>query len=175
MTPGREELVVGRITGAHGIKGWVRVFSYTDPMEGILQYSPWVLARGDERQEYEVGTGRLQGKGLIARLEDVADRNQAELLAGWEIRIDKAQLPELGDGELYWHQLEGLAVVNQHGERFGRIDHLLETGASDVMVVAADVDSIDDQERMIPFVEEDIVTAIDLNAGTVTVNWEADY
>ncbi len=175
MTPESEHIVVGRITGAYGIKGWVKVFSYTDPMEGILQYAPWTLVRGGKRQTTSAQEGRRQGKALIARLEGVEDRNQAELMAGWEIEIDKALLPRLEDGELYWYQLEGLAVVNERGDRFGRIARLLETGSSDVLVVAADESSIDDQERMIPFVEEDIVTRVDLDSGTVTVKWEADY
>lgn len=153
----------------------MKVFSYTDPMEGILQYLPWSLGRRGETREAKALEGRKQGKGLVARLEGIEDRNQAELLAGWDIRIDKALLPDLDEGELYWHQLEGLTVVNEQGEVFGKIDHMLETGASDVMVVAASTDSVDDRERMIPFVEEDIVTGVDLKARTLTVNWEADY
>lgn len=175
MTPDSDLIVVGRITGAYGIKGWVKVYSYTDPMEGILQYQPWYLSRGARQQTIELENGRVHGKGLIALPAGFTSRNEAEALAGWQIEVEKVQLPELDDGELYWHQLEGLAVINTDGARLGRVDHLLETGASDVMVVIADETSIDGRERMIPFVEEDIVTDIDLKAGSVTVNWETDY
>lgn len=166
---------MGRITAAYGVKGWVRVYSYTDPMEGIFEYSPWSVSRGGRRQTIEVEEGKRQGKGLVARPVGFSDRNHAEQLAGWEIRVDKARLPTLDEGEFYWHQLEGLAVINTQGERFGRIDYLFETGSNDVMVVAADEGSIDERERMIPYVDEQVVMAVDLDAGMVTVDWDRDY
>ncbi len=173
--PERDEIVVGRITGAHGIKGWVKVFSYTDPLEGILQYQPWTLVRDGQRRQVEVAGGNRSGRALVAGLTEVEDRNQAEKLAGWEIRVDRSQLPALESGELYWHQLEGLAVYNLAGERLGRIDSLIETGAHDVLLVVADEESIDERERMIPFVDKEVIATVDLDGGRVTVNWEADY
>ena len=66
-------------------------------------------------------------------------------------------------------------MVNQHGQRFGRVSHLLETGANDVLVVAADSDSIDDRERLIPYLRDSVVSEIDLEDETIRVNWEADF
>jgi len=175
VSPEVDEIVVGRITSAYGIRGWVRVFSYTDPLEGILQYTPWTLVRGRQQQTIEIEAGRRQGKGLIARPAGFVDRDQAEALAGWEIVIDKAQLPPLGAGEYYWHELEGLGVVTASGDRLGVIDHLLETGAHDVLVIRADAGSVDDRERLVPFVLDDIVKRVDLEEGLVTVDWETDY
>lgn len=175
MSSNGEQIVVGRITTAHGIKGWVKLYSYTDPPEGILSYQPWLISRGRQQQTIEIAEGRWQGKYLVALPKGNTDRNQAEALAGWEIRIDKSLLPDLEAGEFYWYQLEGLVVQTVGGARLGIIAELLETGANDVLVVRADAESIDDEERLIPFVEEEVVTHVDMERGVVTVDWETDY
>ena len=171
----QDQIVIGRILGAHGIKGWVKVFSFTDPMEGILDYSPWLVTKAGRVQSLAVEAGNRQGKGLVALLEGFQDRNQAESLNGAEISIPRERLPALEEGEFYWHQLEGLKVVNESGEVLGIVDHMLETGSSDVMVVHPAQDSIDDKERLIPFVEGNTVINVDLDAECIRVAWEADY
>ena len=94
---------------------------------------------------------------------------------GYEIWTDSEQLPSLEAGEFYWRQLEGLKVINEKGQYFGRVDHLLETGANDVLVVKADKHSIDDRERLIPYVEPQYIREVDLQQGTIFVNWDAQY
>ena len=170
-----ETVVVGRVDAPYGVKGWVKVFSFTDPIEGILEYSPWQLVKRGKQQTLAVVEGRTQGRGLIALFEGFDDRSQAESLNGAEIRITKDQLPALQPGEYYWHQLEGLAVVNKQGERLGSVDHLMETGANDVLVVRADADSIDDRERLIPYVDEEFVLKVDVDKGEILVDWPAEY
>lgn len=170
-----KELRLGSINGSHGIKGWVKVFSYTDPMEAILNYSPWILRKGSEVKEVRVSEGKISGKRLIARLEDVDTRNDADALIGFEIHKAEEAMPGLAQGDYYWYQLEGLLVRDMTGTVFGRVDHLLETGANDVMVVKANTDSVDDQDRLIPFVESEIVTEVNLDAGEIVVDWQVDY
>jgi len=170
-----DRIQVGRISGAHGIKGWVKVFSHTEPPEQILEYSPWQLVKKGSNVTLEVKQGRQQGKRIIAQLEDLESRNDAEALLGAEIWIDQRQLAELEEGEFYWYQLEGLQVMNSAGERLGLLDHLFETGANDVMVVKPDESSIDGRERLIPYVEQQVVLEVDIEAGKIIVNWEADY
>lgn len=171
----QDQIVIGRLMGAHGIKGWVKVFSYTDPMESILDYSPWLVTKAGKVQRLAVEAGKRQGKGLVALLEGFEDRSQAELLNGAEISIPRERLPALEDGEFYWHQLEGLKVVNDKDEILGIVDHMLETGGNDVMVVRPAEDSIDDAERLIPYVEGSIVINVDLEGECIRVAWEADY
>ena len=166
---------MGRITSAHGITGWVKVFSYTDPIEQIFEYLPWQLAKGKRAQNLRVAEYKRQGKSLVARPEGYDSRDQAELLAGWEIRIERTQLPALPAGEFYWHELEGLTVVNIKGVVLGEVDYLLETGANDVMVVKSMAGSVDDRERLIPYVENRIVRQVDLAERRILVDWEADY
>lgn len=151
------------------------MFSYTDPMEAIFDYSPWILKKGSEVKEVSVSEGKVNGKRLIARLKDVDTRNDAEALIGYEVYTVKEAMPELAKGEYYWHQLEGLLVKNVEGAVFGRIDHLLETGANDVMVVKATPDSVDDQDRLIPFVESKTVLDVNLSMGELVVDWQVDY
>lgn len=167
----REDILIGRVTGPHGVKGWIRVFSYTDPIEQIFSYTPWLLGS----RQVNVEEGQLQGKRLVARLEGVDDRDTAEALRGVEIRIGKDQLPDLEEGEFYWYQLEGLTVVNEAGEVLGRVDHMTETGANDVMVVEASADSIDNRQRLIPYVDDEFVMEVDLERQKITVRWDSDF
>ncbi|HKI73641.1 MAG TPA: ribosome maturation factor RimM [Pseudomonadales bacterium] len=170
-----ESITVGRIDAAYGVKGWVKVFSYTDPVERIFEYTPWQLVRRGKVQRLEIADSKIQGRGLIALPAGYEDRTQAELLVGSEIRIDKNQLPALDEGEFYWHELEGLVVINAEDDNLGIVDHLLETGSNDVMVVKATESSIDDRERLIPWLEDQVVKQVDRERGRIVVDWPADY
>ncbi len=169
------EIRIGSITGGHGLQGWVKVFSYTDPVDAILEYSPWILRKGKTEQKVEVTNGRIQGKRLLAHIKGVSNRDEADALSGYEIHLDREQLPELEENEFYWFQLEGLKVRNKQNVVFGHVDHLFETGSNDVLVVKADQDSVDDKERLIPYVEDAIVIKVDQELGEIVVDWEVDY
>ena len=169
MNPVDDELIrVGHILGAQGIKGWVKVYSHTSPRENIVNYGPWLLERDGHRDWVEV-SGRLQGRHVVARLEGVDDRNQAEALAGCEIYINARQLPQLPAGDYYWADLIGLEVETLRAEPLGVIESMLETGADDVMVLAGD------RERLIPFVIDEIVREIDLDARRMVVDWSPEF
>jgi len=171
MSEAFEPLVVGKLNGAHGIKGWVKVYSYTDPKENILNYEPWYLKRDGQWQEIAVLNGREQGKTVIAQLQGCDDRNTAETYHGIEIAIAKSQLPELGDGEFYWRDLVGLDVINRSDIKLGRVTKLMETGANDVLVVK----SPEGAELLIPYVPNHSVIEVDLKTGVISVDWESDY
>lgn len=169
-----ELLVIGKIVSVHGIRGEVKVFSFTDPIENLLDYKSWMLRRDGEVKQVEVVRARSQNKVLVAKLKGLDDRDEARLLSGFEICIPRDSLPELTDGEYYWYELKGLKVIDQHGQLFGVIDHLLETGANDVMVVKACAGSLDDRERLLPYTDQ-CVQSIDLAAGEMRVDWDADF
>ncbi len=145
------------------------MYSYTQPRENIIQYQPWYLKQGGNWQPGQVAEGKRHGKGVVARLADCADRDQALSLMDVEIGISREQLPDPAPGEYYWGDLQGLEVVNQNEESFGRVDHLIETGANDVLVVKGE------RERLIPFVLEQVVTRVDLDAGVIQVDWDKDF
>lgn len=139
-----------------------------------MNYLPWYLKKGAKQHSVKVVEGKKQGKGLVALTDGIEDRTQAEELIGSEIWVDKDQLPNLEKGDYYWHQLEGLEVFNEAGELLGEVSHLFETGANDVLVVKASEKSIDDMERLIPYVEKEIVLEIDLEERRILVAWGSD-
>ena len=147
----------------------MRVFSYTQPRENIVQYQPWYLKQAGDWQPRQLAEGKRHGKGVIVRLQDCADRDQALSLMDSEIGISRDQLPATAPGEYYWGDLQGLEVVTQDDEPLGRVDHLIETGANDVLVVQGE------RERLIPFVLEQVVTRVDLDAGVIRVDWDKDF
>ena len=161
-------ICVGHILGPQGVKGWVKIFSNTSPRENIVSYSPWLVEWGTELKQINV-EGRVQGKYVIARLEGIEDRSQADELIGRQLFIRQEQLPSLDEGEYYWSDLTGLKVLSLQGDDLGQIESMLETGASDVMVVKGD------RERLIPFVMDDIVKQVDLENQRMVVDWSAEY
>ena len=169
------EIRLGSIIGSHGIKGWFKVYSYTEPIESILSYSPWILRKADLEQRVVVSSGQLLGKKLIANVVGIDSRNLADELAGYEIHGAEVALPKLDEGDFYWFQLEGLAVVSEDGHCFGKVGHMMETGASDVMVVRPTDQSIDNQERLIPYIDREVVLKVDLETREILVDWQADY
>lgn len=167
MSKKRDRVLLGRVVGAYGIKGWTRIYSDTEPREAIFDYQPWLI--GDEAIPMRVLSGRRQGKHLVAELEGISDRDAAEDLAGQNIAVFRDQLPELPESQYYWTDLIGSAVYNQDGLALGTIKEMIATGANDVMLVQGD------RERLIPFVQGDYVTKVDLGARQVHVIWDDDF
>jgi 16S rRNA processing protein RimM len=167
-------VLVGRIAGPHGIKGWLKVSSDTQPADNILDYAPWQLRHaksGAVIREAEVLDGRLHGKGLVVKLAGVADRDEASALQGLDIAVPRSRLPEIDDGSYYWADLEGLRVTAADGRPLGVVDHMRSAGAADVMAVRS---TQDDSKRMvfIPFIRGEVILAVDLDAGVIRVNWD---
>ena len=172
-----ETLVVGRITAVFGVRGWVKVHSYTQQLEAVFDYQPWWVDMPEGRQKIQVDDWKRHGDGLVAHLKGVGDRDIARTWCQQDIHVDKALLPDLSNQEFYWHQLEGLAVTSHfEGQeiRLGVVKSLLETGANDVLVVEGDAQSVDRQERLIPYAEQ-FVTSIDVENGTIDVIWDPDF
>lgn len=162
-------VIVGAVAGIYGVQGWVRVRSHTDPIENILNFPRWYLQREGGWQAYELLAGRRQGKGLVAGICGVADRDQARALMGVEIAVPRSALPPPQEGEYYWIDLEGLRVVTLQGQDLGRLDHLFATGANDVMVVHGE------RQRLIPFVLEQVVDRVDFDNGEIRVDWDPEF
>jgi 16S rRNA processing protein RimM len=172
----RQWVVVGAITGAYGIKGWVKIHSYTDPDKNLFSYQPWYVLMKKGWCEVEIDAYKPHGKGFVAHIVGMDDRNRAEQICNRDICIRKEQIPPLNQSEFYWYQLQGLAVYTQNGQCLGVVDHLLETGANDVLVVSgAGTEAIDHRERLIPWRWQDTVLEVDLVAGHLVVDWEPDF
>jgi len=163
-------IVIGRITALYGVKGWVKVYSYTDPRAGILDYKPlFIGSSAGVWRELKLQDGREHGKTLVIKITAIDDRDQAANLLGLDLAIERKQLPAPAPGEVYWIDLEGLKVVNLDGIKLGHIDSLFQTGANDVMIVRGE------RERLIPFLRDQVVQTIDFQKRLMTVDWDADF
>lgn len=163
---------LGAIQGVFGIKGWLKIFSFCRPKEQILDYSKWELRTSSNVNVYGLQEGKLHGNGVVAKLQNIDDRTQAETLVRAEIWVAKSELPDLAKDEFYWFQLEGLTVISVDGEQLGQVKRMMETGANDVIVVQ---DETEKQEILIPYVREQVVKCVDLEKKTITVDWQKDY
>lgn len=169
-------ITLGKITSVYGVRGWVKVYSYTDPMDQILDYESWILHRNGEERRVNVDRGKSHGKGMIAHLQGVENREDAELLAGFEIHIERSQLPELPEGEYYWWQLEGMTVKTVNGVNLGKVSHLISAGsANDVLVVHSTEHGDSQSERLIPYVWGEAIKAVDVAQSCITVDWDPDF
>ncbi len=164
--PDEERVACGRVAGAHGVRGWLRVRSDTRPPDNLLRYPRWQLRGGGRRLDLPLERGRRQGRRLLAKLAGVGDRDAAAALAGREIWIEAAAFAPLPAGEYYHHQLLGLAAVDQRGAPLGRVARILETGAHDVLLIAGG------EERLVPYVPGETVLAVELGAGRIRVRWD---
>ncbi|MFP4062585.1 MAG: ribosome maturation factor RimM [Halochromatium sp.] len=158
-------VVLGRLLGAHGVRGWLKVFSETSPIENIFGYTPWLI----DGEAHRVVAWRRQGKGLVAQLQGYDDRDQARALSGKTIAIRRDQLPPPSADEFYWIDLQGLRVETSAGVALGQVSHLIETGANDVLVVRGE------RERLLPFVWEQYVLEVDFEAGRLLVDWDPAF
>ncbi|MFW1678739.1 ribosome maturation factor RimM [Pontibacter sp. JAM-7] len=168
-------VVLGSVTAVYGIKGWVKVYSHTDPLENIFSYGPWLMEFDGEWKPVAVEAGKPHGKGLVAKLTGVNDRTLASKYCGKEIRVDASQLPELAAGEYYWSQLENLMVYTESGQLLGKVSHLMETGANDVLVVKGTEQSIDRKQRLLPWLPDQVIKEINLESGTMRVDWDPEF
>ncbi|VAW53927.1 16S rRNA processing protein RimM [hydrothermal vent metagenome] len=174
-----EKIILGRITGVYGVKGWVKIFSHTDPMEAIVDFSPWYIrAEGRKQAQWtkvKLKTGKRHAKTVVAKLEHCNDRDQAMAYVGNEIAVELQQLEKQREEDTYyWRDLIGLRVTNQQGIELGTVKTLLETGANDVLVVVFEEEG-ETKERLIPWTMDIAIVAVDIEKGSIEVDWEIEW
>ncbi len=164
-----ERILLGRIVGASGLQGWLKIRSDTQPRAAIGNYKHWQLGKDSNWQTRDVNDVKSRGKRILGKLADCNSREAAEALIGLDIAVGAEQLDSLAEDQYYWVDLQGLKVIGEGGQSFGTIARIFSTGANDVIVVKGD------RERLIPWLMGDVVKAVDLELGTVTVDWAADF
>lgn len=167
--PASTYLPMGRFGRPYGVVGWIKLISFTDPIDNLLDYDPWYLAVSGHWQPLPVTEVRTHGRALIAKIEGYDTPEAVRVLTGKEIAITAEQLPPLPEGEFFWHQLIGLSVQNTQGEHLGKVDELMNTGAHDVLIVKGT------KTHLIPYIKDHFVLAVDLGQQTLTVDWDPAF
>jgi 16S rRNA processing protein RimM len=163
-------VIMGKIVAAQGILGWVKVQTFTEYLDGLLDYSTWQVGNEGAWHPMSVLEANVHGgKVIIAKLQGIADRSAAEKFKGLFIAVPRAELPAQVEGEYYWSDLVGLSVLNLQGDALGTVDSLLETGANDVLVVKGV-----NGELLIPFLAS-VIQRVSLQEKIIQVDWQADY
>lgn len=172
-------IVLGRVSAPYGIQGWVKVHVFGDDPLALAEMPQWWLGRdpdsSEDWQAVALRHCREQGDGLVASLEGVADRRDAEALKGAYVAAPREALPAPAQDEFYWADLIGLEVVNEQGDRLGAVSSLVAAGAHDVLVVRDGQDSAQvGRERLLPFVAK-VVRHVDVAGGMIRVDWGSDW
>ncbi|GKX51141.1 ribosome maturation factor RimM [Budvicia aquatica] len=169
-------IVLGKLGSTYGIRGWLRVFSSTEQSESIFDYQPWYIQQAGEWRVVELEGWKRHNQDLIIKLKGIDDREVANGLTNREIAVDSEQLPPLEDGDYYWKDLMGCRVVTTEGYELGKITDMMETGSNDVLVVRANLkDAFGAKERLIPFLDGQVIKKVDLTAQLVEVDWDPGF
>ena len=163
-----KNVFVGKVSSPHGIKGWLKVISYTDPIENILSYKEWfIINEGGSKKTFSIEDSRIQGKKIIVKLDGIEDRDSAEDLKNKEILVSRIDLPKLEENTFYWNDLLDLSVLDQKGKQIGKVDSLFETGSNDVLVIVNE-----NKERLlVPFILEEVIKKVDLVKEFISIDW----
>jgi len=172
----QQELVtMGRIGRLYGIKGWLKLISYTDPQDNILDFKQMNAKIGGRWQVIKMDQSKVHGKGLVAHFVGYDDPDDAKLLTGVELAVSVQELPELDEEDFYWRELNGMQVITVSGQLLGTVAKMLETGANDVLVVQPSEGSIDKRERLIPYLPDQVVQEVSRSKRCISVDWDPDY
>lgn len=159
-----ELLVIGKIVGVHGINGNCKAVFYLESFSVINPGSLIYLKTPEgKKDKCEIKWVKPHGRGVLLALKHIRSRNDAELLIGCELLMEKAGLPELESGVYYWCDLIGMTVIDADNQSIGRIESIIETGSNDVYVVRNN-----DKETLIPAIPS-VVKTIDLTEKVVHV------
>ena len=165
-----KKIYLGRITGVHGIKGWLKIQSFSSPPENILNYPIWIINHQGEEDFYSIEQGRKQNNKIVVKLEKIDDRNTAESLINSKIQIQRSDLPKLSNENYYWSDLVGLSVLSSEEKVIGKIESLIETGANDVMVINA----LKDERILVPFVMHEIIKEVNVELNYIKIDWSIE-
>lgn len=155
-------MIVGRFGKAHGIKGFIHLYSFTEPVDNILKLLPWYVTINGKKQLITIEKSTVGNKSIIVKIDGCNDRTKAETYNNLFVHIEREQLPPLKNDEYYWADLEGLKVVTKEGLNLGTVQYVFATGANDVLAV---------NKHFIPYIKN-VILKVDLEQKTITVDWE---
>lgn len=162
-------MVLGRLRGPYGVRGWVHLEAHSDAPDCLRVCAHWLVGQPAHWEPHRVADIKVHGDGLVAKLEACDTPEHAQRLRGALVAVWRDQLPALPEGQYYWDDLIGLAVHTVEGEPLGCVQRMIETGANDVMVVQGE------RERCIPFVLDAVIKRVDLGDGGIVVDWDPTF
>lgn len=163
------KIIIGRFAKPYGVHGWIKVLSFTDPIENLLNYKPWQIQHGGQWQTVSIQNGKMHGQFLVVKLENVDNPETAKQYTHDLIAVERSVLAPLAENEYYWADLVGLQVRTIQGIALGIVESLMETGSNDVLVVKGK-----DRERLIPYLSK-VIQSVDLKKNLIIVDWDADF
>ena len=171
-----KEAILGKVGAVYGIKGWLKIHSFTDDHEAILDYFPWSLKLGNKIQSVDITDWRKHNNGLVVKVAGIDDRDVAQKLVGSEIFVSEDALSDLPEGEFYWRDLIGMTVVTDKGYDLGQVSDIMETGANDVLVVKANLkDGFGKKERLIPYLMDQVILSVSAEDKQICVDWDPGF
>lgn len=169
-------IILGRLGAVHGIRGWLKIFPYTEHAKDIFKYQPWFIQRSGQWQQLELENWKQHNRCFIIKIKHSNDRNTASLITNYEVIVDLAQLPKLKDNEFYWKNLIGCQVLTTKGYSLGYVQSLIETGSNDVLVIKANLkDAFGIKERLIPIIDEQVIKNINFSSKIIEVDWHPGF
>jgi len=162
-----KKIYLGKITGVHGIKGWLKIQSFSSPPENILNYPQWIINNQGKEDFYSIEQGRKQKNTIVVKLEKINDRNTAESLINSKIQILRSDFPKLSNENYYWSDLVGLSILSSEDKVIGKVESLIETGANDVMVI----NTSKDERILIPFVMHEVIQEVNVELKYIKIDW----
>ena len=169
-----KKIIVGRLGAPHGVKGEIKIQSFTAVAENLFNYGPLWFLQNQRWRPLALNNWHRHGKNFIATIDQVNDRETAALFTNCDIAINASQLPEASADEMYWHQLQGMQVITTGQQLLGQVEQVLATGANDVLAVSPNADSIDNRQRLLPYISQ-VVQTVNTGSNTIIVDWDSEF
>lgn len=162
-------IIVGQLGKTYGVSGWIKVNSFTNPIDNLLDYEPWFYQQKGQWQELAVDGVEFQGNSIVAHIDGYDTPETARALTGIEIAVKRSQLPALAKDEFFWCDLVGINVVTTNGIELGTVSRLFYTGANDILVIQGK------KEYLIPYIKDHFVLKVDIAKQTMIVDWDPEF
>lgn len=169
MNKESEWVTLGRFGRPQGLKGFIRVISFTEPETAILEYLPWHIQKKDQWLPLALETFQIQNQKILVNIVGYSERESIAELTNCNIGILSAQLPKLSGGEYYWHELTQMHVVNKDGTPLGQVTEVLATGANDVLIVSGE------KRYLIPYIPGIYIVSVDPVQQQIVVDWDENF